>query len=134
MLFYSLPSSTSDNDLEKKVHKHFLEWGLILGVKASRDQKSRPHAFVQYERVDDANRAFVKFCCRKNAIKAFTNLNSYWDLVVELSENIIDFKIDRKTICISRLTFEVTEEMLQMLHNKFGIHGGIEKLDISESK
>ncbi|CAO3609573.1 unnamed protein product [Cunninghamella echinulata] len=50
----SLNKEKTDEQLNITVYKHFEKWGNLVNVKVFKDWKSRPYAFVQYQRVCDA--------------------------------------------------------------------------------
>ncbi|KAJ3079139.1 hypothetical protein HK102_004000 [Quaeritorhiza haematococci] len=56
----SLSSARTDEQLCESVTKHFQAYGPLLNVKVLKDWLSRPYAFVQFEKVEDAKRALVE--------------------------------------------------------------------------
>ncbi|CAG8663534.1 6010_t:CDS:10, partial [Funneliformis mosseae] len=56
----SLPSTKSDEVLQKSVWNHFSNWGTLLNVKVLKDWLMRPYSFVQFENICDARKALVE--------------------------------------------------------------------------
>ncbi|CAI2178498.1 20253_t:CDS:10 [Funneliformis geosporum] len=56
----SLPSTKSDEVLQKSVWNHFSNWGTLLNVKVLKDWLLRPYSFVQFENICDAKKALVE--------------------------------------------------------------------------
>ncbi|KAJ3327670.1 hypothetical protein HDU76_011354 [Blyttiomyces sp. JEL0837] len=56
----SLSSARTDDQLLESVTRHFEKWGALSNVKVLKDWLARPYAFVQFERVEDANKALTE--------------------------------------------------------------------------
>ncbi|KAG2221774.1 hypothetical protein INT45_003414 [Circinella minor] len=56
----SLTKGKNDEELNVSVTKHFEQWGSLLNVKVLKDWLGRPYAFVQFERIQDANTALTE--------------------------------------------------------------------------
>ncbi|KAF9089559.1 hypothetical protein BGX23_006591 [Mortierella sp. AD031] len=56
----SLAASRTDVQLVESVTEHFQKWGKLLNVKVLKDWMQRPYSFVQFENVEDAQRAMVE--------------------------------------------------------------------------
>ncbi|KAL6045493.1 Meiotic activator RIM4, partial [Balamuthia mandrillaris] len=52
-------ASLSSQATEEVLHQHFSQYGEVLKIKIMRDPASRPYAFVQFKRVEDANAALL---------------------------------------------------------------------------
>ncbi|KAF9585678.1 hypothetical protein BGW38_001261 [Lunasporangiospora selenospora] len=56
----SLAATRTDAQLVDSVTAHFKEWGTLLNVKVLKDSMQRPYSFVQFENVEDAQRAMAE--------------------------------------------------------------------------
>ncbi|KAF9365002.1 hypothetical protein BGX34_011761 [Mortierella sp. NVP85] len=56
----SLAASRTDTQLMESVTEHFKKWGRLLNVKVLKDWMQRPYSFVQFERIEDAQRAMAE--------------------------------------------------------------------------
>ncbi|KAG0262788.1 hypothetical protein BG011_009709 [Mortierella polycephala] len=56
----SLAATKTDVQLVESVTDHFKEWGPLLNVKVLKDWMQRPYSFVQFEHVEDAQRAMAE--------------------------------------------------------------------------
>ncbi|KAG0244509.1 hypothetical protein BGX31_008944 [Mortierella sp. GBA43] len=56
----SLAASRTDVQLVESVTEYFSKWGSLLNVKVLKDWMQRPYSFVQFERVEDAQRAMAE--------------------------------------------------------------------------
>ncbi|KAF9917419.1 hypothetical protein BX616_001043 [Lobosporangium transversale] len=56
----SLAASRTDIQLVESVTKHFERWGPLLNVKVLKDWMQRPYSFVQFEHIQDAQRAMIE--------------------------------------------------------------------------
>lgn len=57
MSLYSLNKVVQDDELNRSVFNQFKKWGRLLNVKVLRDWQGRPYAFVQFESVEDSQKA-----------------------------------------------------------------------------
>ncbi|KAG0360749.1 hypothetical protein BGZ54_009398 [Gamsiella multidivaricata] len=55
----SLAASRTDVQLVDSVTEHFKKWGSLLNVKVMRDWMQRPYSFVQFEHIEDAEKAMA---------------------------------------------------------------------------
>ncbi|KAF9919883.1 hypothetical protein FBU30_010414 [Linnemannia zychae] len=56
----SLAATRTDTQLVESVTEHFQKWGTLLNVKVLKDWMQRPYSFVQFENVEDAQRAMIE--------------------------------------------------------------------------
>ncbi|KAF9190931.1 hypothetical protein BGZ51_008080 [Haplosporangium sp. Z 767] len=56
----SLAATKTDVQLVGSVTDHFKKWGPLLNVKVLKDWMQRPYSFVQFEHVEDAQRAMAE--------------------------------------------------------------------------
>ncbi|KAH7047186.1 hypothetical protein BKA57DRAFT_493816 [Linnemannia elongata] len=56
----SLAATQTDAQLVQSVTEHFQKWGTLMNVKVLKDWMQRPYSFVQFENVEDAQRAMVE--------------------------------------------------------------------------
>ncbi|KAF8928879.1 hypothetical protein BGZ47_001379 [Haplosporangium gracile] len=56
----SLAATRTDTQLVESVTDHFQKWGTLLNVKVLKDWMQRPYSFVQFENIEDAQRAMVE--------------------------------------------------------------------------
>ncbi|KAG0282340.1 hypothetical protein BGZ96_000583 [Linnemannia gamsii] len=56
----SLAATRTDPQLMESVTEHFQKWGTLMNVKVLKDWMQRPYSFVQFENVEDAQRAMVE--------------------------------------------------------------------------
>ncbi|KAI1315037.1 hypothetical protein EDD11_001376 [Mortierella claussenii] len=56
----SLAASRTEADLVESVTAHFRRWGSLLNVKVLKDWMQRPYSFVQFEHIEDAQRALTE--------------------------------------------------------------------------
>lgn len=56
----SLNVMKSESELTESVKDHFLKYGQLMNVKVLKDPANRPYAFVQFEKIEDANRAMIE--------------------------------------------------------------------------
>ncbi|KAG0298885.1 hypothetical protein BGZ98_010434 [Dissophora globulifera] len=56
----SLAASRTDVELVESVTEHFKKWGPLLNVKVLKDWMQRPYSFVQFEVIEDAQRAMAE--------------------------------------------------------------------------
>ncbi|CAG8447601.1 6591_t:CDS:2 [Dentiscutata erythropus] len=56
----SLPTNKKEIELQQAVADHFRKWGTLLNVKVLFDWLNRPYSFVQFESIEDAQRALTE--------------------------------------------------------------------------
>ncbi|KAF9538131.1 hypothetical protein EC957_007205 [Mortierella hygrophila] len=56
----SLAAVRTDAQLVESVTDHFQKWGTLMNVKVLKDWMQRPYSFVQFENIEDAQRAMVE--------------------------------------------------------------------------
>ncbi|KAF9134303.1 hypothetical protein BGW39_007472 [Mortierella sp. 14UC] len=56
----SLAATRTDSQLVESVTEHFQKWGVLMNVKVLKDWMQRPYSFVQFENVEDAQRAMIE--------------------------------------------------------------------------
>ncbi|RIB05895.1 hypothetical protein C2G38_2218403 [Gigaspora rosea] len=56
----SLPTNKKEIELQQAVADHFRKWGALLNVKVLFDWLNRPYSFVQFESIEDAQRALTE--------------------------------------------------------------------------
>ncbi|KAG0275053.1 hypothetical protein BGZ95_009237 [Linnemannia exigua] len=56
----SLAATRTDSQLAESVTKHFQKWGSLMNVKVLKDWMQRPYSFVQFETIEDAQRAMIE--------------------------------------------------------------------------
>ncbi|KAK3842480.1 MAG: hypothetical protein J3R72DRAFT_474793 [Linnemannia gamsii] len=56
----SLAATRTDSQLVESVTEHFQKWGSLMNVKVLKDWMQRPYSFVQFETIEDAQRAMVE--------------------------------------------------------------------------
>ncbi|GJJ77722.1 hypothetical protein EMPS_10081 [Entomortierella parvispora] len=100
----SLAASKTDTELAESVTRHFERWGTLRNVKVLKDWMQRPYSFVQFERVEDAQRAMAE---AQNTIVDGRHIR------------IEQARVNR-TLFIQRFTRETTEQDLKMYLEEFG--------------
>jgi len=86
----SLNIQQNEEEMRASVTSYFKQWGHLLNVKVFRDKENRPYAFVQYERVGDAEQAL------KEAHNTTLDGRSIRVEHAKVNRTLVVSKIDRK--------------------------------------
>lgn len=101
----SLNALKTDDSLQASVQHQFGIYGDIMDVKVMRDPQGRPYAFVQYERIEDAQNALI---------------NGHHKVLDGRPVRVEQAKVNR-TLFVSRFDRELKEEHLLNCFKEFGL-------------